>query len=175
MDEKFKSDFKELMKDVKFIKTKVNKTEKSMQAILLQLKNLKEENKMLKSKVQNLDYQNQKLRSAVNDVEQYSRKDNVIINGVPYNNEENIVGVVDSLAASLGVTLNDYDICSAHRLPAHGDNIPAIIVRLNSRLKKAALIENSRKKETSRQRPKIRSSGADFCQRAFNKPYCIHP
>lgn len=49
------------------------------------------------------------------------------------------------MANVLNVTLHDYDICTAHRLQARGNNIPTIVVRLNNRNKKSEMIVSSKR------------------------------
>lgn len=135
------------MKDIKHIKAKVHKTDsRYVGDHFVTTKTSPRGKREAKSKVKNLDQENQKLRNTVNDLEQYSRKDNVIMHGVPFIKEEDIVGIVETFATALDIMLYDYDTNSAHHLPAHKDKIPAIIVRLNSRFKKSVLIENSTKK-----------------------------
>lgn len=97
------------------------------------------------TKVTELSNQNQKLRADFQELEQYSRKDNIIINGIPSSEEENVQKLVFKIAEKVGVTLKDYDISAAHRLPANRGKIPAIIVRLNSRDEKSMIISQSRK------------------------------
>lgn len=50
------------------------------------------------------------------------------------------------MSNALNVILHDYDICTAHRLPARDNEIPAIVIRLNNRDKKSNMIKSSKQK-----------------------------
>lgn len=52
----------------------------------------------------------------MNELEQYSRENNVIINGIPFHNDENVHELVMGVANTLNVTLHESDINIAHRL-----------------------------------------------------------
>ena len=145
LDEDFLRDLKQMVEDVKAIKSTVSKTDEKLDTINSQIAELKFENEGLKSTVKDLISENRVLHSKVNELEQYSRKDNIIINGLPYSNDENIGEMVMLVSNALKVPLFDYDISAVHRLPSRDDKIPAVIVRLNSRSKKSQLVENSKK------------------------------
>lgn len=145
LDPEFAKQLKSMMEDVKAIKDTVTKTEEKIDSFTTELDKLKLENAENKTKIEELSKQNRELSSALNDLEQYSRIDNVIINGIPNTEGENIHEVIIDIAKNLEVNLNEYEINTAHRLYANKDKIPAIIVRLNNRNKKQQLIKNSKR------------------------------
>ncbi|XP_065203980.1 uncharacterized protein LOC135834071 [Planococcus citri] len=138
MDDEFIAELKSMMKDVKEIKTTVNNTDAKLAGFTKRMDEVESQNKELKKTCDNL-------QDKVNDLDQYSRIENVIINGIPQKDDENIRQVVTLVAEKLNVTLHECDISTAHRLPSKPDRIPAIIVRLNNRDKKSELVINSRK------------------------------
>ena len=149
-------DLKKLVSDVGTIKSKmgnidtiastVQKLDTKMDQITGQIEDIKKENEDLKSKVEHLSNQNKILTESVNDLQQYSRKDNLIINGIPTVENEDVREQVKLVAKALNIVLHDSDICTAHRLPSRKDRIPAIVVRLNNRDKKSNMIKSSRQK-----------------------------
>ncbi len=145
MDPEFLKQFNELVEETKSIKAIVSDSNAKVDAIAKQIHELKSENEELRAKVDIISQENKTLKRTVNDLEQYSRKCNVIINGIPEFDNENLYEITHMVADNLGVELFDYDISVAHRLPAAEDKIPAIIVKLNSLEKKAQLVQNSKK------------------------------
>lgn len=138
-------DLKQLVKDIGEIKKTVTSTDSKLDTLTEKINGIERENEELKKKVEQLTIQNITLSKNMNNLEQYSRKDNVIINGIPQMQNENVYEWVKLVADKLDVTLYEYDISTAHRLPARGDNIPPIVVRLNNRDKKSKLISSSRR------------------------------
>ena len=96
-----------------------------------QIAELKSNDERLESAMKELKEENRQLANAVNSLEQYSRKNNVIINGIPYTQDEDIRKVVKNLIHKLGVDINLYNICAAHRLPTRDNKTPAVIVQFN--------------------------------------------
>ncbi|XP_065203925.1 uncharacterized protein LOC135834015 [Planococcus citri] len=145
LNEEFISELKAMINDVKTIKTTVEKTDEKINNFTAEILQVKEENKQLKVEVTNLIKQNQQLVMKVNDLDQYSRIDNVIISGIPEEDNEDIINVVKETANKLEVNLMDHDISIAHRLKSTRGKIPPIIVRFTNRNKKIALIKNSKR------------------------------
>lgn len=145
IDVNFMSELKAMIEDIKTIKATVAKTDQTINLFTSQISQLQQDNTQLKDKVEALTRQNEELSRKLNDLDQYSRVDNVLINGIPYTEEENVVNVVKNIAKHLQVNLEDHDINTAHRLRAQPGKIPAIIARLNNRNKKSELVKNSKR------------------------------
>ena len=62
-------------------------------------------------------------------LEQYCRKDNIEVIGFPEEEDENCVDIVKSLGEDIGVTIEDADISTAHRVKSKGRHGNPIIVR----------------------------------------------
>jgi len=108
----------------------------------------------LEEEVEKLNEEKRTLADKVNEFEdkidvyeQYSKKANIIVNGLPYSENENVRGKFFQLAEELRVELYDYDIGAIHRLPAREGKIPGIVVNLNCMDSKEALIRNSRREK----------------------------
>lgn len=142
----FNDQLNAILEEVRAVKVTVDKTQETIEVFASDISKLKAENAECKSKIEELSNQNRMLSEQVNELEQYSRIDNIIISGVPYEPNENIQEIVTSIAKNLEVEINEHDINAVHRLSANKDKIPSIIVRLNSRMKKQKLIQNSKRK-----------------------------
>ncbi|XP_065204066.1 uncharacterized protein LOC135834156 [Planococcus citri] len=137
MNEEFINELKTMMNDVKEIMSTVKSTDAKVADFTERMSKVENDNKEIKKNYE-------KLQDQLNDLNQYSRIENIIINGIPQNEDENIRALVMLVAEKLNVTLYEYDISTAHRLPCKPDKTPAIIARLNNRDKKSEMITNSR-------------------------------
>ena len=132
IDASLLAEIKSMIQDIKEIKETVTTTASKINTLSTKVENIETENAVLKVKIEALTIQNQTLNSVVNELHQYSRKNNVIINGVPVTENEDMRKVANEVASALNVTLQEYDICAVHRLPSRPDKIPAIVLRLNT-------------------------------------------
>ena len=89
----------------------------------------------------------------VDELEQYNRRQNLIFEGVPQFQNENVTEIILSLASKLDVNLTANDISIAHRLPVKRPRLnsesnvtnrrhPGIIVRFISRQKRNEMYSN---------------------------------
>lgn len=95
----------------------VTKINEKLDAESSKIEELNTENIKMKGKIDELSKHNQVLQ-----LEQYIRKNNtvpIIINGISYRNEENILELVVYVAKALNVTLYEYNINTAHRVLAN--------------------------------------------------------
>ena len=98
------------------IRSTVTKTSEDIDSIAGKVKQLGGENESLKETIARLTEENYTLRYQIEDLHQYSRKNNVVIHGVPEAKDENTREVVTKIASALEVKLEDYDLCTSHRL-----------------------------------------------------------
>lgn len=147
-----KADMDKIMAKLNTIEQKVTDTNTNLSTLQnkvdnlsTQLSNLKKEKDDLSSKVDKLTEKNKQLMDAVNNLEQYSRKNNVIINGIPWSENEDIKEIIHNLADKLQVDLNPYNICAAHRLQSRENKTPAIIVRFNDNETKSEMIRAAKR------------------------------
>ena len=102
-----------------------------------------------------LKHENEELFCRMNEMEQYSRKRNIVISGIPFEEEENTKAVVQKFASGIRIELKDYEINAVHRLSTKKEHTP-IIVCLNNLEKKEELIEWSKrnnKKQGANKKP----------------------
>lgn len=112
---KMDPELKEYLESIKNIVTETNN----------KLDKVNEKTEVLDREITELKEENQMLKSRLNNLEQYTRKFDVIINGIPKEDDpENLNEMINLLAEVLEVQLNTYDICGLHRLPTKPDKIP---------------------------------------------------
>ena len=147
MDEKFKEDFKKLVEDVGITKKLCMSMNERLTKISREIEILKKDNEMNKSDIQHLLCENYELRLKLNEMEQYNKKSNLIIQGVPVVEVEDLMDVATKLANKLKVDLKDYDVAALHRLPSKkkDNEAPPIIVKLNNLGKKSQLYNQAKK------------------------------
>ena len=108
----------------------------------------------------------------VHELEQYDRRQNLIFEGVPQFQNENVTEIILSLASKLDVNLTANDISIEHRLPVKGPRLnsesnvtnrrhPGIIVRFISRQKRNEMYLNRMKSKDI----------SDFPVQGMNKLY----
>ena len=146
MDGNFLKKFNELIEDVKEVKELGRKTNTSIEGVLEEMRKLKEENENMKSIIGEIKEENRRLKMHINELDQYGKKSNIIVYGVPYQENENLRNEIIRIAASMETELNDGDISAVHRLPSKNTKKPPpIIVKMNNLDKKTNLVNNSRR------------------------------
>lgn len=127
----------ELTKKVDQIEQSVQHMSKKFDDFERQVSRQENEIKALKKRVAELEEKDDmtqvvqaQLQQDVNDLENRSRKLNLEIHGIPFQPDENLLSVLNSLAPKLEVPLlTATDIQTIHRLPARKDKKPGIIAR----------------------------------------------
>lgn len=136
---------KMLLDEIQQILVITTKTSADIAELKTRIVTVKYEVGELEEKVVRLNNDGAKVEDRVEDLERYSSKNNLIISGIPYDKNEEIYGKVKMVVAELELTLYDYDICTAHHLPAR-NGVPDIIVKLLRNDTKVALIITAKKK-----------------------------
>jgi hypothetical protein len=136
MSERLDSKFSELKSNIETIND-------SLVNLQVSCNTLKSENDSFREKLTELEAKNVTLESTVKGLnlkldalEQYTRGDNLIVLGLPFTANENILAVVENIAKAIGVTFNANAISTAHRLPSRRAAHPPIVVRFSSRIVK---------------------------------------
>jgi len=74
-------------------------------------------------------------------INKYLRRTNIEINGIPYQNSENIIEILGRIGELVGCPILESDIDAAHRVPTWVPNkIQPIIVKFAQRNKKTELL-----------------------------------
>lgn len=129
--EKIEENMKLIESQTKRLEEYFNKTEQ-----------LTEENKSLKVRVNSLE-------EKIEDNEQYSRLNCVEIQGVPMENNENIIETVKKIGMALDMPIKEEMVDACHRLRKRNDGKPpAIIVKFVRRLDKQDMLHKRRVKRT---------------------------
>jgi hypothetical protein len=117
---------------------------KKIESLDIELKDVKSENKRLKSEVLRLSGVVDQQKSELNDIEQYLRRDCVEILGLPHEKDENLNDLVLRLGSLMNVELHEDDISITHRLPvsrnenqrvtrSSANTFPKVIVKFTRR------------------------------------------
>jgi len=145
-DENKSSDeiLRSIAKDLKEVKTTVTKNGKTLDNLATRINTIENQQKSMKEDIDFLYEDNFNTRNHVNDLEQYQKKSNIVISGIPEQENENLLDMFKNLAKELDVNLNEYDVIAIHRLPPRQKEIPQVIVRLLNHDKKAKLVSNAK-------------------------------
>lgn len=125
------------------IKNQSLKTDKYFEII----EELMTENKQLKQKIQ-------KLEERIEEVEQYSRNNSLEIQGIPMEQNENVLNIVKEVGKALDLEISDSMVDACHRLgkkkevEGEDDKPPGIIVKFVRRMDKEEFIRKRRVKRT---------------------------
>ncbi|CAG9818860.1 unnamed protein product [Phaedon cochleariae] len=93
----------ELVKSVSFCSDEISDFEKSLddvEVLMRKFEELKRDNDNMKKEMSNLN-------SRVNELEQHSESKNIVIQGVPENNNENLISIFEQISNFLGVEVKD--------------------------------------------------------------------
>lgn len=120
-----------------------NKYEEMKRLILeknSEIKNLSDENTLLKGEIVNLS-------SRLDNLEQYSRRNNLEIHGVPEVEQENLLKTINEIGNVLDCPVSSDDVDTLHRVPYFNKkkDIPRnIIIKFKSRLFKNKFLESAK-------------------------------
>lgn len=142
MDQKIDEIIREL-RELKAIVTETNAKIDPLKEKIEELESICTQTTHEVQKVQEISWNTAKRMDIL---EQYSRRENVIINGIPKKDNENVREIVKKVAEKLKVPLYDYSIISAHRLPSKQNTYP-IVAKLLDRDVKTALVKASKKEK----------------------------
>ncbi len=155
MGDSIKKELEKLFKEINEIKVEIKNTVKSskeelkkeINVLQKQIAELTVDKEMKAKEIVELREENTKLNIRIEELENYSRRDNIVIHGLPEEQnegEEELLNLINGVADSPGVPLQPYEIHAFHRLPTkEGKNKP-VIVKLNNRQTKARLVRRSK-------------------------------
>lgn len=147
--------FAKLGEDIKEVKTICTTTQNEVKTISEEVIKLKQENEENREDIEWLVNENRELKTRLDELEQYGMKYNLIINGVPTKENENVREIIVRMAEKLNVTVQGYDIAAAHRLPSRRNKeTDPIIVRFNN-----MDIRNQLIRQTKREKPEGKKFG----------------
>lgn len=132
-------EFRTLKEGVKYCSDtcdEVSKTNKDVQAMMKEIKELTASNRALKE-------ENRRLTQRVEDLEQYSRSNNVEVKGVP--DEQDAHEIILKMSEIVGEPVCEDDIDVCHRVPTAKQNESNIIVRFVRREKRNAFLAKAKK------------------------------
>lgn len=125
---------------IESLKKVLNETlEKNLNEKLKFVKEIHKDHNILRTKVAEVE-------TRVKTLENYSRRNNVVIQGIPFQKEENPLEVAISAGELVGVNLDPRDIDIAHRFKSKNDKLPPpFIIKLVNRHKKIEIISQARR------------------------------
>ncbi|XKL65696.1 hypothetical protein PGB90_009116 [Kerria lacca] len=116
------------------------------------LENIPLENKQLKEKIQILE-------ERMDSIESYFRRNNIIVHGVPRQENENPLELALEICKTTGTEIESYEIDEAHRMPSRNREISLpFIIKLTNRFKKSEIMKNYKKKKRSQRKSGKRSA-----------------
>lgn len=137
-----------ILTSVNFCSDKISSFEaalKSYDSRITSLEKANKDNAALRSEVQVLS-------SRLDALEQYSRLDNLEIQGVPQASNENVMDILSKIGNAIDCPISRDDVVFAHRVQhqasADGQH-KSIVLKLNSRLKRDALLAAAKRKRVS--------------------------
>eukprot|EP00111_Clytia_hemisphaerica_P005889 TCONS_00017082-protein len=98
------------------------------------IKQLKNENQMLRSELQSTQKRVVNLETELNNLQQYNRRNNIEFCGIPKDDEEDLESKVIGIADTIGIKIKRQDIEACHRLKKNRkEKTPRTIVRFVNR------------------------------------------
>ncbi len=147
MDEETAQNILKELKDIKKqneeIKKPIDDANAQFDSLNQRVRKVEEEMALNTITIKELDDVTDSLCDRMNEHKQYSRRDNLVINGIPKMERENLKEIVQTIGVELKVDVQNHDIAVVHRLLGKTE-APPIIVRLNNREIKTRLIKEAR-------------------------------
>lgn len=129
-----------MIDNIEHIKKTCDQTNTKVENIVVEVETLKLENAEIKHEMSRIKEENAELRTKLYELDQYGRKNDIIIRNIPMLENENSKKVISNAIQALGVTLSEFDITVAHRLPAN-KGVKPIIARFHSYEKKKEVMK----------------------------------
>lgn len=127
------------------------------------------ETETLKLTVQEQSQEIFQLRSELNELEQYSRLANLEIHGLPVEQNEELIPVLQKLAEKLEIDFDSNDVVAAHRIPSRRNATPPVLIKFSSSIVKERWMNCRGKLRTSGERGKQPQLYFNENLTAFNK------
>ncbi len=141
---------KNLDEELRTVKEIVTETREIVDPLILRIDSLETKYMELSEDMSELREENRMLKNQIETMEQYSRKNNVIIQGIPQTQGEDVRKIVKTLGEKLEIKINESEVAAAHRLPVKRDtDTPPIIVKFLNHEIKPDMIAASKKKRLS--------------------------
>ncbi|KAJ2952375.1 hypothetical protein O0L34_g4659 [Tuta absoluta] len=133
------------MKSVKYASEKVDEFDKSMAEAKVIIKNLERKQVALKNQNINLETRVGALEQRLELMEQAALSDHIEIAGIPFQDNENVLNIVNEVGRLMQVACTgDNQVRAARRLPARKDRPGVILVQLNNESCRAQWIQAGR-------------------------------
>lgn len=137
------ANFKVLLDEIRKVRDIVQRTEGEVAGLRGRIEQLEIRDEKVQEEIKILHSAGANVEDKIEELEKYSRKNNIIISGVPLDKDDNPREIVKMIAEELKVTLQEYDISEAHRLPTKR-GVPDIIAKLRYNEIKAEMIKQAK-------------------------------
>lgn len=145
-DAKSNANLKEELAEVKKSMEFMNKTFEELRGTKKELEDLRKDNAALKKEKDELAQSLLSATKEITDLKQYTRKNNLEIKGIPKEENESLVEVVQKIGVKVGVTVAASDIDVVHRVPTKEKEKTNVIVRFVSRARRDDVLRAAKKK-----------------------------
>ena len=129
-----KTEVLELTKSQQFVSTKYDHLFQNYQDLLASCKQREDEIKQLRKNATSTEIKIEEDKQKIDDIDQYNRRQNLIFEGVPTMETENVNDIVIRLVKKFDVSIQDSDISIAHKLPIKKSH--PFLVKNNSAVEK---------------------------------------
>lgn len=140
------SNLKQELDEVKKSMEFMNNTFEELRGTKQELENLKKDNAALKKEKDELALSLLSTTKELTDLKQYTRKNNLEIKGIPKEEKESLVEVVQKIGGKVGVAVAASDIDVVHRVPTKDKDKTNVIVRFVSRARRDEVLQAAKKK-----------------------------
>lgn len=137
------SEMKDFQKSMEFYSNQLDEFTKVVKKLTDENTKLIKKQEELEVRCGKLEKDNQELKTAIEEDRQYNRNHNLIIDGVPETQGENLVNLVLQLAKKVQVSVLAGDIQAVHRIPSANNKKP-IVVQFVNRMTRDNILEKSK-------------------------------
>lgn len=130
----FKTGFKkEWKEELRELKEAMSFNSDKLDEVLVELKDVKEKQKILENENKTLKAQLKAVTTVVEDLEQYTRNRNIQIDGIPEEKDENLREIVVKIGEKIDVKIENEMIDVVHRIPSQNERNSPIVVQFTTR------------------------------------------
>ncbi len=108
---------KEMREEIQTVKTLVE-TNSRLELLFNQVKVLETKFESMSAEIEQIQKENNEIKWKIKQMERYSRSNNLIINGMPEQEGENLYKLMSELAEKLKLPLNENEIDTLQHLPS---------------------------------------------------------
>lgn len=162
IERELRGELREVKTSMDFINKTFEEMRDKLSTVMKENTELKADNIELRLECKLLHQQTKECETRLVNCEQYSRNRNIEIKGIPHQQNENILEIVEKLGAVIGMPILEADIEACHRVPVPNSEAKNIVVQFMRKDRRDNLLHHTKKRRITCSDIGITSGGSVY-------------